>query len=309
MTLERVGHVDLPSHARPGGFDHAAVHGGRGLLYVAHTASDALDVIDCAARTYLRSIPRLTGVAGALVSEDHDLVFTSNRGEDTVGIFSPAREEAVVKVEVGVGPNGLAYDPGRRLLLAANVGEPSRPRSFTVSLVDVVTGRMIADTPVPGRTRWTVFDVDTGRFYVNIADPPQIVVIDGADPTRIAHALTIPAAGPHGLDLDPVTRRLFCACDGGALLVVDARSGGVRSKHAISGVPDVIFFNPARRHLYVAIGDPGVIDVFETETMRRLESVSTERGAHTIGFDAVRNTVYAFLPETHRAAVYQDQGV
>ena len=28
--------------------------------------------------------------------------------------------------------------------------------------------------------------------------------------------------------------------------------------------------------------------------------------AHTIGFDAVRNTVYAFLPETHRAAVYLD---
>ena len=36
--------------------------------------------------------------------------------------------------------------------------------------------------------------------------------------------------------------------------------------------------------------------------MRRLASVPTERGAHTIGFDAARNTVYAFLPESHRAA-------
>lgn len=307
MTLEHVGYVDLPPHARPGGFDHAAVHGPRGRLYVAHTANDALDVIDCTTKTYLRSIPDLAGVAGALVSEDHDLVFTSNRGENTVAILSPTRDQAVAKVKVGVRPNGLAYDARRRLLLAANVGDPSRPGSFTVSLVDIAAQVMIADIPVPGRTRWAVFDAETARFYVNVADPPQIVVIDATDSMRVADAFSIPAVGPHGLDVDSTTRRLFCACDGQALLVVDAQSGVVRSQHAITGVPDVVFFNPALRHLYVAIGDPGVIDVFDTETMRRLESVQTEPGAHTIGFDAVHNTVYAFLPDTQRAAVYRGQ--
>jgi DNA-binding beta-propeller fold protein YncE len=305
-ALEHVGYVDLPPHNNPGGFDHAAVHGGRGLLYVAHTANDAVDVIDCTTNTYLRSIPYLPRVAGALVSETHDLVFTSNRGEDSVGIFSPSRGETVAKVRVGIGPNGLAYGTAHRLLLAANVGDPSRRGSFTVSLVDVSRAAVIANVPVPGRTRWTVFDEESGRFYVNIMDPPQIVVVDTADPTRLADTFPMPAMGPHGLDLDPATRRLFCACDGTVLLVVDSRSGAVQSEHALSGVADVVFFNAALRHLYVAIGDPGVIDVFDTETMRRLESVPTERGAHTIGFDAVRNTVYAFLPDTHRAAVYRD---
>lgn len=307
MALEHVGYIDLPPHAKAGGFDHAAVHSGRALLYVAHTANDAVDVIDCMANKYLRSIPDLTQVAGALVSETHDLVFTSNRGEDTVGIFSPSREETVAKVKVGVGPNGLAYGANRRLLLAANVGDPARPGSFTLSVVDVGTRAVIASIPVSGRTRWTVFDDESGRFYVNIADPPQIVVIDSAAPTRLAATFPMRAMGPHGLDLDPATRRLFCACDGKVLLVVDAQSGLVQSEHAISGVPDVVFRNAACKHLYVAIGDPGVIDVFDTATMRRLASVPTERGAHTIGFDAARNTVYAFLPSTHRAAVYRDQ--
>jgi DNA-binding beta-propeller fold protein YncE len=307
MALEHIGYVDLPPHTKPGGFDHAAVHSKRGLLYVAHTANDAVDVIDCTTNTHLRSIPHLAGVAGALVSEPHDLVFTSNRGENTVGIFSPSGQETVAKVKVGVGPNGLAYGADQRLLLAANVGDPSRGGSFTVSLVDVSTRAVIANIPVPGRTRWTVFDAESGRFYVNIADPPQIAVVDSADPTRVADSFPMPAMGPHGLDLDPTTRRLFCACDGKLLLVVDSRSGAVLSEHAISGVPDVIFLNAAFKHLYVAIGDPGVIDVFDTHTMRRLASVPTERGAHTIGFDAIRNTVYAFLPDTHRAAVYQDQ--
>ena len=129
--LELLGYVDLPAHAKAGGFDHAAVHGGRGRLYVAHTANDALDVIDCQTRRYVGSIPGLTGIAGALVAEEHDLVFTSNRGEDTIGIVSPARDEIIAKVEVGVRPNGLAYDPARRLLLAANVGDPSRMSTAT----------------------------------------------------------------------------------------------------------------------------------------------------------------------------------
>jgi hypothetical protein len=42
-------------------------------------------------------------------------VFTSNRGENTVGIFAAGHEEALTKVTVGVKPNGLAYDPGRGL--------------------------------------------------------------------------------------------------------------------------------------------------------------------------------------------------
>ena len=307
MGLKGLGYIDLPAHTKPGGFDHAVVRRATSRLYVAHTANDTLDVIDCAKDRYLHSIPNLTGVAGALVSDEHDLVFTSNRGENTVGIFSPAHEANMVKVAVGVRPNGLAYDPKRDLLLAANVGDPAIPNSFTISFVEVKDATRIADLVVPGRTRWAVYDLQKDLFYVNIADPAQIVVIDAKDPTRIALSFEIPEVGPHGLDLDTERQRLFCACDGGKLLCLDTRSGKVLEKLNISGVPDVIFFNATLQHLYVAIGDPGVIEVFNTSTMQRLETVSTEKGAHTIALDAARNKIYAFLPETHRAAVYADR--
>ncbi len=304
--LRHLGFIELPAHAGAGGFDHAAVHGPTGRLYVAHTANDALDVVDLAARRYVGSIPGLAAVAGALVTEAPDLVFTSNRGEDTVGIVGPADEARVEKISVGVRPNGLAYDPGRGRLLVAHVGDPALAGSCTVTVIDVHRRRRIADLSVPGRTRWAVFDPRTDAFHVNIADPPRIVVVGAGDPVAVRRTVAIPGAGPHGLDIDVAGRRLFCACDAATLVEVDADTGDVRRVEAIAGVPDAVFFNAGLRRLYVAVGDPGVIEVFDTSPLRRREIVPTEAGAHTLAFDPVRNLVCAFLPATHRAAVYAD---
>ena len=306
MGLQHIGFIELPAHKGRGGFDHAAVHQATAHLYVAHTANDAIDVIDTRTDKFLHTIPNLTGVAGALVSNERNLVFTSNRGENTVGIFSPENDSDVVKVGVGLRPNGLSYDPRRNLLLAANVGDPAISGSYTVSLVKVETKTLIANVPVPGRTRWTIFDAKSNLFFVNIADPSVIVVIDANQPTQVARVFDIPATGPHGLDLDPETNRLFCACDGKCLVFLNAQSGEILAESDLSGAPDVIFFNPALKHLYAAIGDPGLIDVFDTDSMQLIESIGTEPGAHTIAFNAQSNKVYAFLPQSHRAAIYED---
>lgn len=306
MTLEHLGYIVLPEHIKPGGFDHAAVHRASARLYVAHTANDALDVIDCATDRYLHSIPNLPGVAGTLVSDEHNLVFTSNRGENTIGIFTPGGEAGLVKVAVGIRPNGLAYAPLHNLLLSANVGDPALDGLFTISIVEAEQRAMIADIAVPGRTRWAIYHARQDAFFVNIADPPQIVVIEASAPKRLARTYPIPAAGPHGLDLDLDQDWLFCACDGQKLITLEAGTGEVRAECDLGGAPDVIFFNTALQHLYVAIGDPGVIEVFDTPTLKRIKTVLTEKGAHTIGFDPDRNKVYAFLPQTHRAAVYRD---
>ena len=331
MALRHRGFVDLPEHAGAGGFDHAAVHQPTGRIYVAHTANDAVDVIDIEAQKYVASIPDLSAVAGALVADDTDLVFTSNRGENTVAVFTAGNEGRpgfagapralggmgghfgaphvrVEKVGVGVRPNGLAYDPRRARLLAAHVGDPALAGSCTVSVVDVRARKRIADVPVAGRTRWTVYDPVADAFHVNIADPPQIVVVDAADPIGLRRVVPVGHAGPHGLDIDVARRRLFCACDAGVLLEIDADSGEIVATEPIAGVPDVVFFNATLDRLYVAIGEPGVIEVFDTVPLRRHETVATEVGAHTLSFDAARNVVCAFLPATHRAAVYEDDG-
>ena len=240
------------------------------------------------------------------MSEARGLVFTSNRGENTVSVFAPGAERDAFKVAVGVKPNGLAFDPARGILIAANVGDPSIPDSYSVSVVDLGRRERIAEIKVPGRTRWAIYDAAREMFFVNIASPARIVAIDAREPTRISKEYEVPAEGPHGLDLDAATGRLLCACDAGVLVAIDAASGRVLGDVPLSGVPDVIFLHPQSGRLYVAIGDPGVIDVIDIGTMRREEVVPTEAGAHTLALDRKRNKIYAFLPRSHRAAVFVD---
>src|SRR3954447_1179043 len=149
MTLRLLGHIELPANRSEGGFDHADIHPPTDRLYVAHTGNDAIDVIDGARDRYIESIPGFTAVAGALVSQARGLVFTSNRGENTVSMFAPGAERDACKIAVGVKPNGLAFDPARGILIAANVGDPAIPDSYSVSVVDIARRERIAEVKVP----------------------------------------------------------------------------------------------------------------------------------------------------------------
>ncbi len=305
MGLARTGFIAVPPGARPG-FDHADVYrdgAGARRLYVAHTGADRVEVIDCTTSSYLRSLPAHPGVAGILVDAGQDLLFTSDRDAARVSVYRCSDEELLARVRVGAHPNGLAYDPARRRLLAFNLGEPLG-ENCTASVIDLDTSRVVATIALPGRPRWAAYDAASGRVYVNIRQPAQILAID-PDRLRIDRAVSVPAEGPHGLWID--RQRLFCAADSGSLVVIDRDTATVQATLPLPGAPDVVMHDAELAHLYVAVAQPGVMCVVDTERLELLETVPTEDGAHTIAVDPETHTVYAFLPGSGGAAVYADR--
>ena len=220
MSLVRVGFIAVPPGAKPG-FDHADVQRAGRRMYVAHTGADRVDVLDCARQTFLRSLFDLPGVAGVLIDEEHDLLFTSDRGAARVSVFRCSDERLIGRVAVGPHPNGLAYDRRRRRLYAFNLGEPLG-ENCTASVIELGSMQVAAELALPGRPRWALYDESRDRVYANIREPAQIVVIDPAR-TAIVEAFPVPSEGPHGLAL--IGDRLFCAADGAALVVLDANTG------------------------------------------------------------------------------------
>lgn len=305
MALHFSRFVELPKNINKGGFDHAAFSERLGRIYVAHTANDTLDVIDVNTDQYLHSISNLIGVAGALVSDEENLLFTSNRGENTVSIFNLNTEKLIHKINVGIRPNGLAFDSKSKTLLCGNVGTPDDQSSYSLSVIDTDKGIVRATILTPGRSRWMVYDNLTDSFYVNIGTPSKIAVIKASAPEEIFKWIDIPAVGPHGLDIDSKAGYLYCACDDGTLITLDINAEKIISKIKLSGAPDVIFLSSKLNELYVAIGEPGVIDIFDTRKMQLRETIKTEVGTHTIGYSWHPEKVYAFFPNTHKASVYK----
>ena len=302
MSLERGGFIAIPPGAKPG-FDHADVYRAGGRMYVAHTGADRVDVLDCKRREFLRSLPDLAGVAGVLIDEHGDLLFTSDRAAARVSVFRCSDEQLLGRVAVGPHPNGLAYDAKRRRLYAFNLGEPLG-ENCTVSLVEVDSLQVIAEFSLPGRPRWAVYDPERDVVFANIREPAQVVVIDAAQ-AALDHAHTVPAAGPHGLWLD--RGRLFCAADGGVLAVLDRDSGELLASLPLPGVPDVVMHHPELARLYVAIGDPGLVCSFDSDRLEHVETVATEQGAHTLGWDPDGRCLYVFCPERVGALVLEER--
>jgi DNA-binding beta-propeller fold protein YncE len=302
MSLERAGFITVPTGAKAG-FDHADTYRAGRRIYVAHTGADRVDVLDCERRTYLRSLPNLPGVAGVLIDQQADLLFTSDRAVARISIYRCSDEQLLGRVSVGPHPNGLAYDSMRRSLYAFNLGEPLG-QNCTASIVDVDSLQAVAEVPLRGRPRWAVYDAARDAVYANIRAPAQIAVID-CNELAITRALDVPSAGPHGLWLD--RGRLFCAADGGALVVLDRDSGEIVASLSLPGEPDVLMHDPDLQRLYVAIGDPGVVCSFDSERLEPLETVGTEQGAHTTGWDPDSRSLFVFCPSSGCAAVYEER--
>ena len=319
LVAELAEDADMPlqqrrasSSCRPmpssGGFDHAAVHESTGRIYVAHTANDAIDVIDIEDAEVHRLHPGTPGGGGR----------ARGRGATT---WSSRRIAARTRRRVRAerpsgrrqgGRRRSAQRPGVRSERAAAARGPRRrsghPGSCTVSIVDVASAA--ANRRHAGRRTHALGRLRSGRdaFHVNIADPPQIVVDQRREiwPVRrvVDDSLRRAARARHRRHASPAVLRLRCGSP--------ARGGrgqrqGPRAARPIAGVPDVVFFNAALEPSLRRDRRPGRHRGVRHDAAPPPGDRSRRRPAPTrCRSTPTRNIVCAFLPGSHRAAVYRD---
>jgi hypothetical protein len=199
----------------------------------------------------------------------------------------------------------MAFDEGRNILMVAGLGNAEKsdaPPSLT--FIDTSSEKVIGKIELPGRTRWALYNSDTDSFFVNVADPPSIVSVRSDHLSRISRTFNIPARGPHGLE-QKKSGTLYCACDDGILIGLNPGTGTAEVLGPLSGPPDVIWLNRDLDRLYVAVGDPGIIDVFNT--IQIIEKIQTGNGAHTLTVDHRRGHVHVFLPDVCLDLVLKDE--
>ena len=234
------------------------------------------------------------------------LVFSSNRGENTIGVFAP-------------GPNpGSDQDRRRRAAQWARLRPTAAWCSPPMSA--------IRRCRIPTRSPWSIStrapcgrrsrcraaragrcSIPTPRlFYVNIMRPSQIVVVDARQPDRIARTIADPGCRRRTASISippragcsaPAMRACWSPSMPGSGKVLDEEALERRARRRLVQPPAPAALCRGRRSRR---GRRVRYDLDE-----ELARVATEKGAHTTAFPPAGDRLFAFLPASHRAALFE----
>jgi hypothetical protein len=295
--MKNLGVIEIPN-ALNSEFDHAAFDPRTRRVFIAHTARDCIEVIDHDAGRHIATLPRFPGVAGA-VADDGEVLAT-NRCGASVAWFDATTYETKGVFKCGRRPNGVAIVKRAGLGIAACIGDDRKGPTLHAFNLQDCSERVI---DLPGRPRWCVTDAAAERVFMCIREPSMVLVARLPDLGGVVH-WKLPSGGAHGLDIDHSARRLYAACDDGALVEVDSGSGKVTNVWPIAGPPDVTFFNPATGLVHVAIGEQGLVETIDPRTGTSIRTM-TGAGAHTTAI-VIPDRLYVISPKHGGVLVLAD---
>jgi YVTN family beta-propeller protein len=284
-TMLKLGRfVAIPNSSE---FDHGAFDPITNRIFIAHTGSNKLEVIDHKTGTHLKTLENFTEAAGVVVARDTVLV--TNRGAAELAVINAETLEVTARIPVGPRPNGVAIAPEKNLAVVACIGNETF--QSTLECIHLETFEHHTLVP-PGRPRWCVIDENETRVFLAIREPSMVLVADLPDLGNVQH-WSLPSFGAHGIDIDHAGKRLFVACDAGELIALSSEDGKILEQWPLPGGPDATFFNPDSGLVHVAVGNPGVIVTINPNTNQR-SSMSTEPGAGTTAL-VCPDRLYVFL--------------
>jgi hypothetical protein len=287
MPLKQVGVIAIPDSADTS-FDHGAFEPTSRLAFVAHTAQNRIEVIDCDAGRHFKTLEGFPEAAGVVAADGHVLV--TNRGAASLTWVNARTQQTRGMFDTGSHPNGVAIVSRLALAVVACIGDERQ--GPLLQALNLETRQQWA-IDLPGRPRWCVPDMTGARVFLAIREPSMVLVARLPELGEVQH-WKLPSSGAHGIDIDHLANRLYVACDGGALVELETITGQVRGQWQLSGVPDATFFNPTSGLVHVAIAEPGLVESIDPRTGVHTK-VMTAAGAKTTAL-VPPNGLYVFSP-------------
>jgi DNA-binding beta-propeller fold protein YncE len=287
MALSIRGTIAIPDGLNSD-FDHGAFDPKTRRVFIAHTARGRVEVIDHDSSRHLKTLDGFPEAAGVVAHDGHVLI--TNRGAASIAWLDAATMQTRFVSPTAPRPNGVAITSSGSLAIAACIGDGMHGPELQVFDRD---GNRLSALKLPGRPRWCVVDADDARVFLAIRDPTMVLVARLPDLSSIEH-WPLPSGGAHGMDINHAANLLYVACDDGALVEVDTRSGEMQQQWPLAGGPDATFFNPASGIVHVAIAKPGLVQSIDPRT-GAASTIATASGAGTTAFVAP-DGLYALSP-------------
>jgi DNA-binding beta-propeller fold protein YncE len=271
-----------------GGWDLLAVDEAAGRVFLSH--GTVVQVVDEKNGDLVATVQGLNRVHGIALVPDLNEAFITSGMDTTVVVFDYQPPHVAAKIKVnGLSPDAIIYDAFSRRVFAFN------GRSNNATVIDPATHKVVGSVTLPGKPELPACD-GRGMLFVNLEDTSMVSAIDTKALTVKATWSLGPGKEPTGLAIDPVTHRLFSACNNKLMVVLDCDNGKVVTTLPIGERVDGAAFDPGLKRAYASCGDGNlcVIQEKDANTFSVLENVPTQLGARTIAVDT--RTHHVFLP-------------
>jgi DNA-binding beta-propeller fold protein YncE len=164
---------------------------------------------------------------------------------------------------------------------------------------DPTSGRTVAQVKIDGHPESFQLERNGSRVFVNLPDMEQVVVADRTSQAVSSRWPLTAARANYPMALDETGGRLFVGCRGpAAVLVMNMATGKIVTNVPVVGDTDDLFYDAARRRVYV-IGGQGFVDVLQRDAadgLRRTARVPTASGARTGLFVPDHRRLYVAVP-------------
>src|SRR6202158_4441364 len=255
QTLKEVAKFDLPGP--PGKrFDYLTIDADDHYLISAHLAAGQTYVIDLNTNKVVATVADTPGAEGVEYVSELKKFYTSNAGDNTIGVVDLKLMKVVKKLPTEKKPDGSAYaGPFHKLYVSDERGKAE-------AIVDVTKDVIIKTLHFDSETGMPQYDPVARKVYVNLQDQNIFAIIDPATDEVIGRYPVGRCKGNHGMTLDPENHRAFLACEGNNLLTVfDVdKHEPIQFLQLPDGV-DVIKFDPGLGRIHAPCYS-GAISVF-----------------------------------------------
>jgi DNA-binding beta-propeller fold protein YncE len=267
-------------------------------LYI--SSENRVVVVDLDAGKVAGEIPG-TAVRGIAIAPELGKGFIANGGSNDVTIFDLKTLKATGKVDAGLEPGPVVYEPKTGRVFTFNLS----PDDQTATVIDAKAGTAAGKVTIGGKATAGVAD-GTGKIYIalqitnedwNVSS--EIGVIDAEKLTLARHSPITPCDRPADVALDAKNHRIIAACNNAKASVVDAETGKVISTLTIGKPSAGAGFDAGTGLAFTAAGD-GTMAVLKDNAgkVEIDETVQTLKGARTLSVD----------PKTHNVYLAADEG-
>jgi DNA-binding beta-propeller fold protein YncE len=288
QTLQQVTKFELPG---PGGkrFDYLTIDNDDRYLISAHLAAGQTYVIDLRTDKVIATVTDTPGAEGVEYVPELHKFYTSNAGDNTIGVVDLKQMKVVKKLKTAAKPDGSAYAPPFHKLYVSD------ERGKAEAIVDVQKDEIVNTLHFDSETGMPQYDPVARNVYLNLQDQNIFAVIDPATDTVVGRYPVGKCEGNHGMALDAEHHRAFLSCEGNELMTVfDLDKHAPIAFLKIPGGPDVIKFDPGLSRIYVACYS-GAIAVFhqdDADHYRKIEDFHVQHAVHTLAVDLKTHRVY-----------------